>query len=142
MMAEKRPIGQGLCKAERLNRKKIIERVHANGVAIKTAALILVTMETELPTHFPAQAMFTVSKKLYKRAHDRNYIKRLLREGYRKQKDIVYNPLSKQGKQVAMLFIFTGRQLPNAGYVHGKISEVLKRYREQIVSQKKVEPNE
>lgn len=121
-----------LCKEERLSRKKIIETLHDKGKSIKTPAIILVYQVTELPTIFPAQVMFAASKRLYKRAHDRNRIKRLLREGYRKQKHIVYTSLDDRQKQAALLFIFTGRQLPNAAYIHGKISELLFRFNQEI----------
>ena len=121
-----------LSKEERLSRKKIIETLHDKGKSIKTPAIILVYQVTDLPTDFPAQVMFAASKRLYKRAHDRNRIKRLLREGYRKQKHIVYSSLDERQKQAALLFIFTGRQLPNAEYIHGKISELLFRFNQEI----------
>lgn len=131
---------QGLTKAERLTRKKIIEEVHAKGESIKTPAIVMVYHFSELPENVPAQAMFTVSKRIFKRAHDRNRVKRLLREAYRKQKHHIYKPLIDQQKQVAIFFIFTGRQLPNYQYVHGKIFEVLKRFKTRL--QEKPNQNE
>ncbi len=123
---------QTLSKSERLTRKKIIEVVHQKGKSIKTPALIGVYHFVELPEQVPVQALFTVSKRIFKRAHDRNRVKRLLREAYRKQKHIVYNPLEVSGKQLALFFIFTGRQLPNYPYLHGKVLEVLKRLKKEI----------
>lgn len=122
-----------LGKDERLSRRKIIATLHEQGKAIKSPAVVLVYMPHELPTKFPAQTMFTVSKRNFKRAHDRNRIKRLMREAYRKQKHIVYNPLSERKSQMAVMLIFTGRSLPNAAYAHGKISELLRRLRDEIV---------
>jgi len=121
-----------LRKEERLTRKKLIEDTHKNGMSVKTPAIVMVYHFTELPETFPAQALFTVSKRIFKRAHDRNRVKRLLREAYRKQKHIVYSSLSEQKKQAAFLFIFTGRQQPNSAYVHGKIFELLKRFNAQF----------
>ena len=132
-------IRQTLCKDERLTRKKLIDQLQTDGKSIKTPALILVYRTAELPTHFPAQVMVTASKRLFKRAHDRNRIKRLMREGYRKQKHIVYTSLSERKMQAALLFIFTGKQLPNQAYVHGKITELLKRFNEDL---EKTPPNE
>lgn len=120
-----------LGKEERLSRKKLIEEVHQKGQSIKTPALVMVYLYTELPTDFPAQVLFTVSKRIFKRAHDRNRVKRLMREAYRKQKHIVYTSLDGQKKQAAFMFIFTGRQLPNGAYVHGKIFELLKKFNQQ-----------
>ncbi|HEY8403259.1 MAG TPA: ribonuclease P protein component [Flavobacteriales bacterium] len=125
-------IRQTLCKQERLTRRKLIEQLQAEGKSIKTPALILVYRFAELPCAFPAQVMVTASKRLFKRAHDRNRIKRLMREAYRKQKHIVYSSLSKRQKQATFMFIFTGKQLPNQAYVHGKITELLKRFNEEL----------
>jgi ribonuclease P protein component len=122
----------GLCKDERLSRRKIIESLHASGRSIKTPAIILVYEFTELPCTFPAQAMFSASKRIFKKAHDRNRVKRLLREAYRKQKHVVYTSLHERQTQAALHFIFTGRQLPNQAYVHGKITELLRRFNEEL----------
>lgn len=124
--------GASLAKAERLTRKKLISEVYDAGESIKTPAIVMVYRFLELPEQVPVQAMFTVSKRIFKRAHDRNRIKRLLREAYRKQKQLIYEPLIHQQKQVAIFFIFTGKQMPNYAYVHGKISEVLKRFKQQL----------
>lgn len=51
-----------------------------------------------------------------------------MREAYRKQKHIVYSSLQAVGKQAALHFIFTGRQLPNQPYAHGKISDLIQRF--------------
>lgn len=130
-MSEIKP-SQTLCKEERLSRKKIIEALHEKGLSIKTPAIILVYHFTELPCAFPAQAMFSASKRIFKRAHDRNRVKRLLKEAYRKQKHIVYTSLIKEEKQAALHFIFTGHQLPNQAYAFGKILELMKRFNEEI----------
>lgn len=129
---EEKPHRQTFSKDERLTRLKLIEQLHEQGASIKTPALILLYQFTELPVDFPAQVMVSASKKLFKRAHDRNRIKRLMREAYRKQKHVVYSSLSEQNKQAALHFIFTGRQLPNQAYVFGKISELIKRFAEQV----------
>ena len=117
-----------LSKSERLSRRKIIEALHARGSSVKSPAIILVYLPCELPVEFPAQAMFSASKRLFKRAHDRNRAKRLLREAYRKQKHIVYTSLKERNQQYALHFIFTGKQLPNYPYVFGKMNDLIFRF--------------
>jgi ribonuclease P protein component len=53
------------------------------------------------------QAGFSVSTRNFKKATDRNRIKRLLREAYRLQKNILNR------KPLAIFFIYTGKELPD-----------------------------
>jgi ribonuclease P protein component len=125
---QKTVIRHTLCKEERLSRRKLIEALHVSGMSIKSPAIILVYMPCTLPVDFPAQAMFSASKRLFKRAHDRNRVKRLLREAYRKQKHVVYTSLKAHNQQYALHFIFTGKQLPNYPYVFGKMNDLILRF--------------
>lgn len=61
--------------------------------------------------------VFTVSKKKFKRAVDRNRIKRLMREVVRKEKI--------NGKNIA--FIFVGKELPTYNEVEKSIKLILSR---------------
>ena len=99
-----------------------------SGTSIKVTSMVLVYLVQKLPTTFPAQVLISVPKKIYRKAHDRNRVKRLMREGYRKNKGIHYAVLEEQNLQAAVLIIFTGRTLPDAPYVHGKIKELLLRF--------------
>lgn len=117
-----------LTKEERLSKKQWIEALYESGTSIKSPAIVLVKHEVNVDIPFPAQAMFTVSKRNFKRAHDRNRVKRLMKEAYRKQKHLLYATLDSQQKKSTLMFIFTGKGIPNYPYVHGKISDLLSRY--------------
>jgi len=60
----------------------------------------------------PAQAGFSASRKLFPKAVDRNRIKRLMREAYRLQKTNFYALLEEKKLRLALMLIFTGRQIP------------------------------
>jgi ribonuclease P protein component len=117
-----------LGKQERLTRTKLIGEVYRNGEVIKIPGMILCYLKTQLPAPGTLQVLCTVSKKNFKRAHDRNRIRRLMRESYRLQRQQFTGKLEPGGGQYALLFIFTGRQLPDYPYVFGKISELLRRF--------------
>ncbi|HPD65723.1 MAG TPA: ribonuclease P protein component [Bacteroidia bacterium] len=96
-------------KKERLCRKKIISQL-INGEAVTKIAeypLLLVFKNTELPEKVPAQVMFGVSRKSFKKAVDRNYLKRLLREVYRTNKHLIYSKLIEKNMQAAILIVYT-----------------------------------
>ncbi len=84
-----------LGKEERLKSKKLIERLYKEGNSVKAFPLRMIFLQTEHISKFPSQVGVSVPKRNFKRAVDRNRIKRLMRESYRLQKEIVYNNLEK-----------------------------------------------
>ena len=82
-----------LGKEERLKSKKLIERLYKERNSVKAFPLRMIFLQTEHTSKFPSQVGVSVPKRNFKRAVDRNRIKRLLRESYRLQKEIVYNNL-------------------------------------------------
>ncbi|GAB7256066.1 ribonuclease P protein component [uncultured Polaribacter sp.] len=84
-----------LGKQERLKSKKLIEKLYSEGNSVKTFPLRLIYVQTEHTSDFPCQVGFSVAKRNFKLAVHRNRLKRLLRETYRLQKEIVYDNLDK-----------------------------------------------
>ncbi len=112
-----------LKKEERLSSKKIIDQLFAEGKSFISFPVKVVFLPTQLPANFPVQAGFSVSKKIFKRAVKRNRIKRLLREAYRLNKHVLYNNLN--DKQVAVFFIYIGKELPTYTSVEASIKKAL-----------------
>ena len=82
-----------LGKQERLKSKKLIEKLYAEGDSVKTFPLRMMYVQTVHTSEFPCQVGVSVAKRNYKLAVDRNRLKRLMREAYRLQKEIVYHNL-------------------------------------------------
>ena len=82
-----------LGKLERLKSKKLIEKLYEQGSSVKSFPLRMVYLQTKHTSDFPAQVGVSVSKRNFKSAVNRNRIKRLLRESYRLQKEILYDHL-------------------------------------------------
>lgn len=75
-----------LGKDEKLKSKILIERLFAEGNYVKSFPLRLIYLKTNNTSKFPIQVGFSVPKRNVKLAVDRNRIKRLMREVYRKSK--------------------------------------------------------
>jgi ribonuclease P protein component len=74
-----------------------------------------------------------VSKRHFKRAVDRNRIKRLLREAYRTQKLPLQQAIKESGKGYLKLFVlYTGKELPDYQLVKQKVGAVLGRLEKEL----------
>jgi len=115
-----------LKKDERLKRRKIIEQLFSEGRAV-TAFPIRMQYKMVDQLMVPLQAGFSVSSRNFKRAVDRNRIKRLMREAYRLQKLPLEEALQTKQQQLALFLIYTGKELPVYALVKEKVEVVLKK---------------
>lgn len=114
-----------LGKNERLKNKKPIDALFQNGESIKATSFILLYQKSTHKNDKAIKMMFIVSKKNYRLAHDRNQIKRWMREAYRTQKiSIQLSAIEKKQSWNAGI-MYTGKKLPNFDYVKTKIRELL-----------------
>lgn len=96
-------------KTERLRSKKLIELLFSKGESIKCYPLKVVYLPVQTQIPYPAQAGFSVGKKLFKHAVKRNLIKRRIKEAYRLNKPFFYNELGDHS--LVIFFIYTGKKI-------------------------------
>ena len=111
-----------LGKQERLKSKKLIEKLYAEGDSVKTFPLRMMYVQTAHTSDFPCQVGVSVAKKNYKLAVDRNRLKRLMRETYRLQKQIVYNNLD---KPYVFMISYIGKEEIKYEDLHLKMEKLL-----------------
>jgi ribonuclease P protein component len=116
-----------LGRNERLKSRKLIEALFKKGKSYTLPPFkIFYIIE---PSSGPAALQFGVgvSSRYFKKAVDRNRIKRLVREAWRLQKA----PLAEMSKaanvSLYIFIIYTGREVPAYAGVADKIGEVIKR---------------
>lgn len=79
----------------------------------------------------PLQAGFTVSSKFFKKAVDRNRIKRITREAYRLQKEPLEAALYQHKKSLHVFLLFTGKELPEFALAKEKVGLILNKLIQQ-----------
>lgn len=117
-------------KPERLVSKLAFDQLIKNGRRISEPPVLVIWKSMPLPTASPVQVAFSVPKRQFPRAVDRNRIKRLLREVYRKNKNMLYPLLKEKGKQYALLFVYTAKTLPSYVELAEKVTLILQRLAE------------
>ncbi|MES1219747.1 MAG: ribonuclease P protein component [Bacteroidota bacterium] len=127
-MSKKNTLG----KNERLKSRKRIEKLFREGKSFSIFPYKIFYTVDHLPlttAHLllPVQAGFSASSKNFKRAVDRNRIKRLTRECYRLQKKYLYEVAVKNNVQLAVFFIYTAKELPEYKTVYEKMGVILQR---------------
>lgn len=118
-----------LGKQERLKSKKLIGRLYAEGNSVKVFPLRMVYLQTEHTSDFPAQVGVSVAKRNFKKAPDRNRLKRLMRESYRLQKEIVYNNLEKPH---VFMISYIGKEEKSYEEVFAKMNKLLHLFIEDV----------
>lgn len=119
-------------KSEKLKSKKTIDLLFSKGKSVSKFPLRLVYVALE-ESETQTTVGVSVSKKYFKHAVDRNYFKRLLRESYRLNKQLLLDPLTKP--HAFMLFYQTSDRLPYAE-IHQKTIQLFEKFSSQQQSQK------
>ena len=118
-----------LGKNEKLKSTKTIEQLFKQGKSFSVFPFRIIYIATNSSPAYisasPLQTAFSVSKKYFKKATDRNRIKRLMREGWRLQKNTLQDEMA--GHNMAVFIIYTGNELPEYKLVFEKITAIIKR---------------
>jgi ribonuclease P protein component len=113
-------------KGEKLKSRKTIEGLFKDGKSFSNFPFRVLWKFID-NSAAPLQTGFAVSSKHFKKAVDRNRIKRLMREAYRLQKNDLQSLLTQQQRQLAVFIIYVGNDLPEYDLIFEKTTHVLNR---------------
>jgi ribonuclease P protein component len=126
-----------LGKDDKLKSRKIIEQLFKEGKSFSLFPFRIIYLLQPSNTIGRLQAGFSVGTKHFKNAVDRNRIKRLIREGYRLQKNALADLVKSGTNDCWVFFIYTGTDIPDHLLVSEKINTSLKRL-QKIVDENSV----
>lgn len=123
---EHQQVRKTLTKTERLHEKKLIQQLFKEGSSFFKHPFKVIFLPVDKGNGPRARVLVSVSKRNFKKAVDRNRIKRLIRETYRQHKHLL-SPEYATPKDECLLigFIYTGKNLPDYQEVEQKIMLIL-----------------
>jgi ribonuclease P protein component len=125
-----------LGKEERLKSRKQIEQLFDKGKSIVITPFRVYFLIDEMlnaqRSMFNVQFGVGVSTRNFKKAVDRNRIKRLTREAWRLQKNEIAKKAKEAQRKLNVFFIYTGKELPDFKTVKDKVAIALKKLADKI----------
>ena len=113
-------------KEERLCNKKLIDRLFHNGSSFLCYPFKASWLLVDEPAQFPVQILFSVSKRRFKHAVDRNLIKRRMREVYRLNKQAcLYDVVNGSQRKVVLSVGFIGKEIAEYDFMEKKMLKLL-----------------
>lgn len=119
-------------KSEKLKDEHAIKDLFENGKKIKFYPILFLygtikraPIEKKAPPTI--QCAFTVSKRRFKKATDRNRIKRVMREAYRLQKHKIAEVITsaETDDQVGLIMLYIGKEIPIFSSVNKAINRFI-----------------
>lgn len=120
-------------KKERLKNPKLIEKLFLDGKSISVFPFRLIYLETTFEDSSKIKTGVSVSKRNFKKAVDRNRIKRLLREAYRLNKPEYFNNIT---TSYALMILYIGKDTTDFDSVNSKLKLLFSTFLEKISKDK------
>jgi ribonuclease P protein component len=108
-------------KAERLSKEKLIKELFEKGSSFYLYPFKVIYLPNPDKSFLVNQVLISVSSRQFKRAVDRNKIKRRIREAFRLQKEI----LDKNSERVIFAIIYTAKEILPYAELKEKVHSVI-----------------
>lgn len=118
---------QTFSKTERLSGRSTFDRLFRKGSSFNAQPFRVVWIVNANEQSFPARTAVGVPKRQFKRAVDRNLLKRRMREAYRRYKAEFYEELTARGANIHCLILYTAREPLDYAEIENKIIVTLRR---------------
>ncbi|MBR9844626.1 MAG: ribonuclease P protein component [Algicola sp.] len=116
-------------KKEKLKSQKLIEQLFSEGKSVSAFPLRMVYLKTEFEDDVQFKTGVSASKRNFKKAVDRNHIKRLLREAYRLHKTAYFNNIS---GSYALMILYIGKDGTDFVSVETKMKQLLDAFSKKV----------
>lgn len=112
-------------KDEKLKSQKAIEQLFAEGKSVSAYPLRMVYLDNQ----FQLKVGVSVSKRNFKLAVHRNRVKRLLREGYRLNKNLL---IDNKLDHYTLMILYISKEMPDFKTIDKKMKVLLSKFNDQV----------
>jgi ribonuclease P protein component len=113
-------------KEERLYGNAVLNTVYNNGKYIQTDFVKIIYIEIQKGNSPPCRVVFSVPKRSFKKAVERNLLKRRMREIYRNHKHILYTDLNEKEKNIHICIIYLSKEIISFDQLKDNMLKALK----------------
>ncbi|MCA1757359.1 MAG: ribonuclease P protein component [Bacteroidales bacterium] len=115
-------------KNDRLKGVKSVALLFGDGKTFFSYPFRIVWNFTLAHPEIASRTGISVPKREFKRAVDRNRIKRIFRESWRHRKKRLDVLISEHNKEIDIMFIYTGREIPSLSSMDGYIDKAMAKF--------------
>jgi len=124
-------------KKDKLKSKKLIELLFSEGQVVSSFPLKLVYIKAAFEDDVLFKTGVSVSKRHFKKAVDRNRIKRLLRESYRLNKSEYFNNIT---TSYAFMILYIGKEKPTLNEVETRMKRLFEKFSSTVSKTENTKP--
>jgi ribonuclease P protein component len=118
-----------LGRSERLKSRKSIDQLFSEGQRFtQTPVRVFYRLSSTAGLQFGV----AVSARLFKKAVDRNRVKRVMREAWRLQKNELDNAVKEKGQGLHVFFVYTDKELPVYATISKVTTTIIRKLNERI----------
>lgn len=121
-----------LSKEERLFLERDIDELFAKGKAFLAFPLRVLYLPVERKESAAVSFFVSVPKKRIRKAHDRNRVKRLVRECYRVRKHDLVHLFEQKQKTLFIGFVYVGDEVSSFAAIHKAMERAMVKIKESV----------
>lgn len=119
-------MNQSFGKEYKLCSKILIDKLFQEGKRVRNFPFSISYLQGDFQFSAPFQVLISVPKRQFKKAHDRNFVKRRIREIIRKNKEMITNHQQADNNKIVLSIVFNFNQVTTFVEMEQKLLHALK----------------